>query len=187
MVQIGSNDMTPMSHKLDPILDAGLHPEASFSKSRSGEKWGYIDVFKHELGLSKCIFETDEEGSFLQLTMLHDEVEEEHVPQLLEVLNLMNGIQDQLRLYYNPINETINAKREFDLEGRKAKQIQEMVFERYERMKDIFDDVLWAHQWKVNTDGDFQDLFEHLAKRNEKRGSRRERNKGKDDFDPAYA
>ena len=51
-----------MSHKLDPILDAGLHPEASFSKSRSGEKWGYIDVFKHELGLSKCIFETAEEA-----------------------------------------------------------------------------------------------------------------------------
>ena len=46
-----------------------------------------------------------------------------------------------------------------------------MVFERYERMKDIFDDVLWAHHRKVNTDGDFQDLFEHLAKRNEKRGA----------------
>ena len=113
-----------MSHKLDlfPILDAGLHPRCEEVKSSLGRvKWGYIDVFKHELGLSKCIFETDEEGSFLQLTMLHDEVEEEHMPELLEVLNLMNGIQDQMRFYYNPINETINAKREFDLEGRKAK------------------------------------------------------------------
>ena len=44
-----------MTHKLDPVLDAGLRPEASFMKSQNGEKWGYIDTFKHEQGRSKCV------------------------------------------------------------------------------------------------------------------------------------
>ena len=66
-------------------------------------------------------------------------------------------------------------------------QIQEMVFERYDRMKDIFDDVLWAFDWKVKTGGDFEDLFEALAKHNKDRAQRRDRNKGKEGFDPAYA
>ena len=39
-----------MTHKLDPVLDAGLRPEASFMKSQNGEKWGYIDSFKHDQG-----------------------------------------------------------------------------------------------------------------------------------------
>ena len=30
-----------MTHKLDPVLDAGLCPEATF-KSQNGEKWGYM-------------------------------------------------------------------------------------------------------------------------------------------------
>ncbi|MGB1419887.1 MAG: hypothetical protein ACPG7K_03840, partial [Poseidonia sp.] len=75
----------------------------------------------------------------------------------------------------------------FIVEGRKPKQIQEMVFERYDRMKDIFDDVLWAFDWKVKTGGDFEALFEALAKHNKDRAQRRDRNKGKEGFDPAYA
>ena len=176
-----------MSHKLDPVLDAGLRPEASFMKSQNGEKWGYIDSFKHEQGCSKCVFETDEDGSFLQLTLMNEDVGEDHVSELLEVINIMNGIQDQVRFFYHLGNGSLFAKREFIVEGRKPKQIQEMVFERYDRMKDIFDDVLWAFDWKVKTGGDFEALFEALAKHNEDRKKRKDRNKGKEGFDPAYA
>jgi hypothetical protein len=176
-----------MSHKLDPVLDAGLRPEASFMKSQNGEKWGYIDTFKHEQGRSKCVFETDEDGSFLQLTLMNEDVGEENVPELLEVINIMNGIQDQVRFFYHLGNGSLFAKREFIVEGRKPKKIQEMVFERYDRMKDIFDDVLWAFDWKVKTGGDFEALFEALAKHNEDRKKRKDRNKGKEGFDPAYA
>ena len=179
--------MAPMTHKLDPVLDAGLRPEASFMKSQNGEKWGYIDSFKHEQGQSKCVFETDEDGSFLQLTLMNEDVGEDHVPELLEVINIMNGIQDQVRFFYHLGNGSLFAKREFIVEGRKPKQIQEMVFERYDRMKDIFDDVLWAFDWKVKTGGDFEALFEALAKHNNDRKKRKDRNKGKEGFDPAYA
>ena len=120
-------------------------------KSQNGEKWGYIDSFKHEQGQSKCVFETDEDGSFLQLTLMNEDVGEENVPELLEVINIMNGIQDQVRFFYHLGNGSLFAKREFIVEGRKPKKIQEMVFERYDRMKDIFDDVLWAFDWKVKT------------------------------------
>ena len=176
-----------MSHKLDPVLDAGLRPEASFMKSQNGEKWGYIDTFKHEQGRSKCVFETDEDGSFLQLTLMNEDVGEDHVPELLEVINIMNGIQDQVRFFYHLGNGSLFAKREFIIEGRKAKDVQELVTERYERMKDIFDDLLWAFDWKVKVDGEFDALFEGLAKRSNKRKQKRDRKKGDDDFDPAFA
>ena len=68
-----------MTHKLDPVLDAGLRPEASFMKSQHGEVWGYIDSFKHDQGQSKCVFETDEDGSFLQLTLMNEDIGEDHV------------------------------------------------------------------------------------------------------------
>ena len=176
-----------MSHKLDPVLDAGLRPEATFMKSRNGEKWGYVDEFKHEFGPSCCIFETDEEGSFLQLTLIHEEAIEENINELLEVMNLMNGAQEQMRFFFNTKTGKVQAKREFIVGGRKADDIKEMVFERYDRMKDIFDDVLWAFDWKVNNDGDYEALFEALAKHNNDRKKRKNRNKGKEGFDPAYA
>ena len=176
-----------MKHKFDSILDAMLKCDAEFMPSRSGDKWGYIDEFEHELGTSKCIFETDEDGSFFQLTIINEEVREEHVPELLEVINIMNGVQDHMRFFYNIKSGMIHAKREFLVEGRKAKDVQELVTERYERMKDIFDDVLWAFDWKVKTGGDFEALFEALAKHNEDRKKRKDRNKGKEGFDPAYA
>ena len=179
--------MTPMTHKLDPVLDAGLRPEASFMKSRNGEKWGYIDRFKHEQGESKCVFETDEDGSFLQLTLMNEEVTEEHVPELLEVINIMNGIQDHVRFFYHLDNGSLFAKREFIVEGRQPKQIKEMVFERYDRMKDIFDDLLWAFEWKVKTDGGHGALLTALAKHNHDRKKRQDRKKGTQGFDPAYA
>ena len=119
-----------MSHKLDTVLDAELRTKASFMKSQSGEKWGYIDAFKHEQGHSKCVFETDEDASFLQLTLMNEDIGEEHVTELLEVINIMNGIQDQVRFFYHLANGALFAKREFIIEGRKPKQIQEMVFER---------------------------------------------------------
>ena len=43
--------------------------------------------------------ETDEDGSFLQLTLMNEDVGEDHVPELLEVINIMNGIQDQVRFF----------------------------------------------------------------------------------------
>ena len=42
------------------------------------------------------MFETDEDGSFLQLTLMNEDVGEENVSELLEVVNIMNGIQDQV-------------------------------------------------------------------------------------------
>lgn len=118
---------------------------------------------------------------------MNEEIGEEHVTELLEVINIMNGIQDQVRFFYHLANGALFAKREFIIEGRKPKQIQEMVFERYDRMKDIFDDMLWAFDWKVNTGGDVEALFEALAKHNDDRNKRNDRNKGKEGFDPAYA
>ena len=176
-----------MKHKFDSILDAMLKCDAEFMPSRSGDKWGYIDEFEHELGTSKCIFETDEDGSFFQMTLINEEVREENVPELLEVINIMNGVQDHMRFFYNLKSGMIHAKREFLVEGRKAKDVQELVTERYERMKDIFDDLLWAFDWKVKVDGEFDALFEGLAKRSNKRKQKRDRKKGDDDFDPAYA
>ena len=79
--------MFSMTHKFDSILDAMLKCEAGFMPSRNGEKWGYIDEFDHELGTSKCIFETDEDGSFFQMTIINEEVREDNVPELLEVIN----------------------------------------------------------------------------------------------------
>ena len=176
-----------MTYKLDPVLDAGLRPEASFIISQNREKWGYIDSFKYEQGQSKCVFETYEDGSFLQLTLMNEGAGDEHVPELLEVINIMNGIQDQVRLFYHLGNCSIFAKREFLLEGRKLKQIQEMVIDRYDRIKDIFDNLLWSYEWKVKTGGGFEALFEALAKHNKGRKKRKDRNKGKEGFDPAYA
>jgi len=175
-----------MSHKLDPVLDAGLRPEASFMKSRSGEKWGYIDEFNHEFGPSRCVFETDEEGSFLQLTLIHEEAIDENINELLEVMNLMNGAQEQMRFFFNTKTGKVQAKREFIVGGRKADDIKEMVFERYDRMKDIFDDLIWAFKWRLKNAGDRDDMFEALVDRNISRAQRRERDKGRLDFDPAY-
>lgn len=176
-----------MSHKLDPIFDVGLHPEASFKKSRNGENWGYIDCFNHEQGRSKCVFETDEDGSFLQLTLMNDEVTEEHASELLEVINIMNGIQDHVRFFYHLDNGSLFAKREFIVEGRQPKQIKEIVFDRYDRMKDIFDDLLWAFEWKVKTNGGHEALLKALVKHNIDRQKRQDRKMGKQGFDPAYA
>ena len=47
--------------------------------------------------------------------------------------------------------------------------------------------MLWAFDWKVNTGGDVEALFEALAKHNDDRNKRNDRNKGKEGFDPAYA
>ena len=178
--------MATMTHKFDSILDAMLKCEAGFMPSRSGEKWGYIDEFDHELGTSKCIFETDEDGSFFQLTIINEEVREENVPELLEVINIMNGVQDQMRFFYNLKSGMIHAKREFIVQGRKTKDVEELVADRYERMKDIFDDLLWAFDWKMKVDGPFDDMFEGLGKRSAKRKQKRSR-ASRDDFDPAYA
>ena len=178
--------MATMTHKFDSILDAMLKCEAGFMPSRSGEKWGYIDEFDHELGTSKCIFETDEDGSFFQLTIINEEVREENVPELLEVINIMNGVQDQMRFFYNVKSGMIHAKREFIVQGRKTKDVEELVADRYERMKDIFDDLLWAFDWKMKVDGPFDDMFEGLGKRSAKRKQKRSR-ASRDDFDPAYA
>ena len=54
-------------------------------------------------------------------------------------------------------------------------------------MKDIFDDLLWSYEWKVKTGGDYEALFEALAKHNQDRKKRKDRSKGKEGFDPAYA
>jgi len=175
-----------MSHKLDPVLDAGLRPEATFMRSRSGEKWGYIDEFNHEFGPSRCVFETDEEGSFLQLTLIHQEAIDDNIPELLEVINLMNGSQEHMRFFFNTGAGKVHAKREFIVEGRKPKQIQDMVFERYDRMKDIFDDLIWAFKWRLKNTGDADVLFEALVDRNIGRAKRRDRDKNRDDFDPAF-
>ena len=175
-----------MSHKLDPVLDAGLRPEATFMKSRNGEKWGYVDEFKHEFGPSCCIFETDEEGSFLQLTLIHEEAIEENINELLEVMNLMNGAQEQMRFFFNTKTGKVQAKREFIVGGRKADDIKDMVFERYDRMKDIFDDLIWAFKWRLKNTGDRDELFEALVDRNIGRAKQRDRDKNRLDFDPAY-
>jgi hypothetical protein len=53
-------------------------------------------------------------------------------------------------------------------------------------MKDIFDDLLWAFDWKLKVDGPFDDMFEGLGKRSAKRKQKRNRG-NRDDFDPAYA
>ena len=178
--------MIVMKHKFDSILDAMLKCDAEFMPSRSGDKWGYIDEFEHELGTSKCIFETDEDGSFFQLTIINEEVREDNVPELLEVINIMNGVQDQMRFFYNVKSGMIHAKREFIVQGRKTKDVEELVSDRYQRMKDIFDDLLWAFDWKMKVDGPFDDMFEGLGKRSAKRKQKRSRG-SRDDFDPAYA
>ena len=178
--------MENMKHKFDSILDAMLKGDAEFMPSRSGDKWGYIDEFEHELGTSKCIFETDEDGSFFQLTIINEEVREDNVPELLEVINIMNGVQDQMRFFYNVKSGMIHAKREFIVQGRKTKDVEELVSDRYQRMKDIFDDLLWAFDWKMKVDGPFDDMFEGLGKRNAKRKQKRSLG-SRDDFDPAYA
>ena len=179
--------MTVMSHKLDAVLEEGLRPDATFMKSRNGEKWGYIDEFEQERGHAKCVFETDEEGSFLSMNLFCEEELANDSHDVLDIINVMNGVQGQLTFFQNPASGMVHARREFIIEGRKPKQIQEMVFERYDRMKDIFDDMLWAFDWKVNTGGDVEALFEALAKHNDDRNKRNDRNKGKEGFDPAYA
>lgn len=178
--------MFSMTHKFDSILDAMLKCEAGFMPSRNGEKWGYIDEFDHELGTSKCIFETDEDGSFFQMTIINEEVREDNVPELLEVINIMNGVQDQLRFYYNVKSGMIHAKREFIVQGRRTKEVEELVSERYQRMKDIFDDLLWAFDWKMKVNGPFDEMFAGLGNRSAKRKQKRDRD-DRDDFDPAYA
>ena len=104
----------------------------------------------------------------------------------------MNGIQDQV--HASSITSATaplrQAPDEIIVEGQQSQRkfsSLTMEFERYDRMKDIFDDVLWAFDWKVKTGGDFKALFEALAKHNEDRKKRKDRNKGKEGFDPAYA
>jgi len=70
--------------------------------------------------------------------------------------------------------------------GRKADDIKDMVFERYDRMKDIFDDLIWAFKWRLKNSGDRDDLFEALVDRNIGRAKRRDRDKDRGDFDPAF-
>lgn len=179
--------MRDMSHKFDSILDAVLKCDAGFVPSRSGEKWGYVQEYEHEFGSSKCIFETDEDGSFFELTIINDDAREDNIPELLEVINIMNGIQSQMRLFHNPKTGRIQAKQEFIVLGLKTKAVEELIAERYERMRDIFDDLLWAFDWKVKVGGDVEDLFKGLGKRSEQRSQNKKRGRGWDDFDPAYA
>ena len=89
--------MITMKHKFDSILDAMLKGDAEFMPSRTGEKWGYIDEFEHELGTSKCIFETDEGGSFFQMTIINEEVREEARQVEAEVVqvSLVAGLQQR--------------------------------------------------------------------------------------------
>ena len=98
----------------------------------------------------------------------------------------MNGAQEQMRFFFNTKTGKVQAKREFIVGGRKADDIKEMVFERYDRMKDIFDDLIWAFKWRLKNAGDRDDMFEALVDRNISRAQRRERDKGRLDFDPAY-
>ena len=178
--------MTAMSHKLDAVLEEGLRPDATFMKSRNGEKWGYIDEFEHERGHAKCVFETDEEGSFLSMNLFCEEELDNDSQDVLDIINLMNGIQQQLTFFQNPASGKVHARREFIVEGRTPEAIKEMVFERYKRMQDIFDDLMWALDWKQKTGGNHKALFEALAKRETQREKKRDRRRGGDDFDPAF-
>ena len=179
--------MTVMSHKLDAVLEEGLRPDATFMKSRNGEKWGYIDEFEQERGHAKCVFETDEEGSFLSMNLFSEEEQDNDSHDALDIINVMNGVQGQLTFFQNPASGMVHARREFIVEGRKPEAIKEMVFERYKRMQDIFDDLMWALDWKQKTAGNHKALFEALAKRETQRKRKHDRNHGRDGFDPAYA
>jgi len=80
----------------------------------------------------------------------------------------------------------VHARREFIVEGRNPEAIKEMVFERYQRMQDIFDDLIWAFKWRLKNIGDRDELFEALVDRNIGRAKQRDRDKNRLDFDPAY-
>lgn len=68
-------------------------------KSRNGEKWGYIDEFEHERGHAKCVFETDEEGSFLSMNLFCEEELANDSHDVLDIINVMNGVQGQLTFF----------------------------------------------------------------------------------------
>ena len=171
---------------MDAVLEEGLRPDATFMKSRNGEKWGYIDEFEHERGQAKCVFETDEEGSFLSMNLFSEDEQDNDSHDVLDIINVMNCVQGHLTFFQDPASGKVHARREFIVEGRKPAAIKEMVFERYQRMQDIFDDLMWALNWKLNTGGNHKALFEALAKRETQREKKRDRRRGGDDFDPAY-
>jgi diphthamide synthase subunit DPH2 len=105
---------------------------------------------------------------------------------VLDIINVMNCVQGHLTFFQDPASGKVHARREFIVEGRKPAAIKEMVFERYQRMQDIFDDLMWALNWKLKTGGNHKALFEALAKRETQREKKRDRRRGGDDFDPAY-
>jgi len=175
-----------MSHKLDAVLEEGLRPDATFMKSRNGEKWGYIDEFEHERGQAKCVFETDEEGSFLSMNLFSEDEQDNDSHDVLDIINVMNCVQGHLTFFQDPASGKVHARREFIVEGRKPAAIKEMVFERYQRMQDIFDDLIWAFKWRLKNIGDRDELFEALVDRNIGRAKQRDRDKNRLDFDPAY-
>ena len=177
-----------MSHKLDSILESVGCQNASFVKASNGEKWGHVDPFKHELGESVSVIETDEDGSFLQFTLTHNEFTEEEVTaKILHVTNCMNGIQNELTFMRNPSNGKLHAKRHFITTGMHEKYIQEMVNDRYVKMKDIFEDCIWLCGWKIKNEGTDKEMFEALFEREHTREKRKNRRTGNQDFDPAYA
>jgi diphthamide synthase subunit DPH2 len=118
---------------------------------------------------------------------LFSEDEQDHDSHdVLDIINVMNCVQGHLTFFQDPASGKVHARREFIVEGRKPAAIKEMVFERYQRMQDIFDDLMWALNWKLKTGGNHKALFEALAKRETQREKKRDRRRGGDDFDPAY-
>jgi len=132
------------------------------------------------------VFETDEEGSFLSMNLFSEDEQDNDSHDVLDIINVMNCVQGQLTIFQDPASGKVHARREFIVEGRKPAAIKEMVFERYQRMQDIFDDLIWAFKWRLKNIGDRDELFEALVDRNIGRAKQRDRDKNRLDFDPAY-
>ena len=176
-----------MSHKLDSVFDPDGELDSVFVKGSVGERWGVVETFNHEYGESKCVFESDEEGTYLRLTMLYELGDNQVKPDVVyEALNFMNGAQADAQLHFQPKNRNLIAKRILLVKGHPDELIREMIAEVFPELCDIFDDAIFAVG--VHESGAaIEQLADVMIERDKQRRIDRLRKKNGNWDDPAYA